>query len=398
MYFLAERTDGLGERLRAIVNAVFLADRFDTKYFFDWKTKTGKQAGYHAICSIGELFEASYLGDHAVSLNEKELRNKVEIQADSLEKYLHAQKSISNIIVKVHQGPLYRYLPSLKRELQNKGLARSFQSIQFTSPMREAINCAASVSVATSCIAVHLRAGDIVYGRQGLHARFLDKVIPYQLAGELISRLVSNGDLVLLFGQDKQLINYLIQKYGVYAASTLLPSDLYDPTQQALAEIILMSRCRAIFSGSSGFSQLASSLAGDIRTSIYTVINRSPDLVLCSLDAPLAPDIPIKQHIFSMRWVIAMHAASLSLDTIRQVCCAGLILAPNDPFFSYVLASAYIAEGNFERAVAIIEPIRAQAAPSMLSSLLNPRSYRSRQSAERILSPLYSFLGLGPFD
>lgn len=399
IYFIADRTDGLGERLRAILNAAFLSQRFGGEFFFDWRLRLGRQAAFNAVCDVEGFFHPQFVRNHLLSHNQKILCGIDEVPLDHLEKYKDLSGNARPVKFKVNQAPIYRYVPGLKADLMKAGLMRTFKSFRFSDTIQTAINSATSITLPLNPIAVHLRAGDIVYGIYSKYARFCGKAIPYQIAEEIVNKITSRGEVVLLFGQDSSIVDYISDKYGAIPASSLISTTHYNSTQVALAEIILMSRCRAIVSGGSGFASLASSLAGDISLSLHRTLDHLPDIVLRSLDSEVERRISLEQQIFSLRWVIGNYATSLSSDSLRKVCQAGLQLAPSDVFFSYVLASCLIDEGYYAWAGKVLYPFQAsRRAFTSEDHFLQSNAYGSRQTAARILPPLYSFLGLKPLD
>lgn len=349
--FVSNRTDGLGERLRSIVNALYLTHRFSGQFVFDWAVKTGGQAAFHSICELHDIFSDEFIQSHYALHYASLLDQAVEVQVEQLQALTDSSFLSEWHKVFVPQMPIYRYLPSLRSDIANGGFLNSFNAIGFSEQARSVISSVKAMSLPSDLLAVHLRAGDIMYGSFRLNARFCRKAIPYQLADSLLESFAATKQQVILFGQDNNLISYLAAKHGVLVASTLLNDLSSNSAHQALAEIILMSKCKQIIAGSSGFAILASSLAGETLVPINDYLSTSDiSPILNTLGMTVDRRISVEQQIFSLRWMIGFHASTLSVTQLEELCLAGLDLAPDDSFFTTVLSGCYANAGQITRA------------------------------------------------
>lgn len=393
IFFVSNRTDGLGERLRSIVNALYLANNYSGQFVFDWRLRDGRQAAYNSICDVHELFDEDFVRKYSVDSYSHILDGAKDLDVENIADLLSSSDDSSIFKSSIPQSPVYRYLPSLKTDVVNGGFLKTFNSVAFSTGASLAISSATMVDIPEGAVAVHLRAGDVIYGIYSKSARFCSKAIPYQLAISLVQSLTSEGHPVILFGQDPALIQYLSAKYCVIAASSLLKDQLSSATHIALAEIILMSRCKQIVSGSSGFAVLASSLAGETRVPIGRYFpHADADLVLATLGNIVDQSISIEQQIFSLRWAIGQFAPILTSDQLKELCNSGLLLAPNDPFFSIVLASCHVAAGDEDDGKQLIAKVLSSNSISFNTRLLHPSSFGDKVTAEYVLKSIRTII------
>ena len=69
IYFVATRKDGLGERLRALINAIILSKKFSCEFKFTWPMRSAKQALFNVMGSPSDLFSKDFVDDHLISDN-----------------------------------------------------------------------------------------------------------------------------------------------------------------------------------------------------------------------------------------------------------------------------------------------------------------------------------------
>lgn len=387
--FVSNRTDGLGERLRSIVNALYLTHRFSGQFVFDWAVKTGGQAAFHSICELHDIFSDEFIQSHYALHYASLLDQAVEVQVEQLQALTDSGFLSEWHKVFVPQMPIYRYLPSLRSDIANGGFLNSFNAIGFSEQARSVISSVKAMSLPSDLLAVHLRAGDIMYGSFRLNARFCRKAIPYQLADSLLESFAATKQQVILFGQDNNLISYLAAKHGVLVASTLLNDLSSNSAHQALAEIILMSKCKQIIAGSSGFAILASSLAGETLVPINDYLSTSDiSPILNTLGMTVDRRISVEQQIFSLRWMIGFHASTLSVTQLEELCLAGLDLAPDDSFFTTVLSGCYANAGQITRAKEMLVSVLSKNTESFNKRLFEPSSFGERLSGDYVLSLL----------
>ncbi|RZJ40594.1 MAG: hypothetical protein EON87_17820 [Brevundimonas sp.] len=168
------------------------------------------------------------------------------------------------------------------------GAMRSiFKSLPFAPGLETAVAAAAGAALPGNVTAVHLRAGDIVYGDWRFSTGIADKVICMPVADLLIQRLLAEGARVLLFAQDQMVAERYAGRKGVVIAADLADSH-WCPAQQALFEITLMGRAGRIIAGSSGFARLAAELSDRRPQSVDAILDA--EARLRAIEAGVATD------------------------------------------------------------------------------------------------------------
>lgn len=254
--FAAMRTDGLGERLRAMINAMILAEHFGVDFKFTWEQRAGGGAQHHAVLSARQTFNSPFLSRHFLGIRSITAGYPVlegrKLPADEIRRLLNsAAKGL-----RVNQEPISRLIDLRESSHLRSRYKWAFRRLRFTRHVQKAIDAAWTVPLPNRVVAVHLRAGDIVYGHFRFTSTATAKVVCYPVVKRLISDLIAQGKTPLLFGQDKIVCRMLADRFNIQLAAEVLPED--DALAAAMSEIVLMSRCEEIHAGSSGFSILAS--------------------------------------------------------------------------------------------------------------------------------------------
>ena len=258
--FLAQNRDGLGERLRAIANAMVAAETFDGQFRFVWPELRAELVSAHAVLSADEFFSESFCAAHL--LPEEHLKILSPEPLSEVTGDLAAGRLPEETAISVAQLDLCDQAPELfSRQTARFDLVAAFARISLTEPMEFARSLAYQVELPPEAAAIHLRAGDVIYGIYRHMDEFHHKVLAYPLAIELIARLKAQGIAPLLFGQDSELLHHLRDDYGALLADDFGERADFTQTQNALFDICLLARCRRIYSANSGFAILGSWLA-----------------------------------------------------------------------------------------------------------------------------------------
>lgn len=393
--FISDRTDGLGERLRALTNAIYLASKYNARMFYEWKNRQSGARVFHSIEEEVDVFSPEFIDSHSYSANEIKLSQLDHVtQLGDLCKHGGYLSLSENHRIRVDQNPIYRHIPEIRCHYIQGGFKEAFSKIFFSNRISERILFAKEVALPEKATAIHLRAGDIIYGNGTLNksARFCSKGIPWEIADSIIGQIRLEGRNVILFGQDTLLLSYLAAKHQAFLATNLLDSNAKSSIEIAIQEIFLMSRCSRILAGSSGFALLASSLAGEIHDPISRLATFPVVTVLRSLSHQLDDSISVEQQVFSLRWIIGIHGCALSPKELLEVAQHGLSLLPNDLFFFLTKASALSALGSASEVSSMIDSALSSYSASELRRMLSPSSFGKAESHVDILKPLLSRL------
>lgn len=269
---LMNRTDGLGERLCALINTIRLADALGTDFKFHWTADIWNPV-YHLI---SEKQKNTVLGQSIAS--QEEIFSEEFIKKYELDTY-HAKKFRScpqgpMTLAKFRQDqenhefegwtPSQRFLendcdPEFLKTIQ-KSSADAFRTIGFTPEIENLIFRAAEEKI-EEFDAVHLRSGDMVFGEVRKWGQWSNKVLNPSVTRHLIHDIKKKGRSVVLFGQDVDGLTKMAAELNCHFVGNMIPEDAKTPTQRAIFEIMLMSRAKTIYAGYSGFSRAACMIA-----------------------------------------------------------------------------------------------------------------------------------------
>lgn len=286
---VAGRGDGLGGRLKTILNALYLAEKTGFQFAYIWPITLNAHAGdFLKPVKVGD---AEIVG-HAIQ-NEQDIFSSDFIQKYSKQGLLPSSQGV----LRKARNEKINFL-SIRENFENEwgwyaplddlnivfsdleiddlhfSLKRSWNKIKFNQNIEKVLNAAdRSANDLEDFFAVHIRTGDLVYGGYRLYGKsFMRKALPFGLAEKLIGDLVDTGKQIILFGDETSILDFLKHKYGVKVVADYYPFDLkMDNTQKSLFEMKFMSSAKKIFSsGNSVFSGLAQIIAGEAKlTSVY---------------------------------------------------------------------------------------------------------------------------------
>lgn len=245
------RRDGLGERLKAITNGVALAKILSAEFKFYWEPKKGEDASFHAINNVHKIFSADFINNHYATPEEIEWFEKKSIYTTSV----NEANTRKNTILKVEQGFDFS-------EVKDFDYGFYFSQIGFSENILRVIDAAEKFTASRSFNAIHIRGGDIIYGKYRFFERFQRKAMPVPLASILASNFLANGREVIVFAQDKAVKSVFDKKLFEIIDETHYQDD-WENLEIAFFEIMLMSKAGIIVSGSSGFSDLAAKIGGN---------------------------------------------------------------------------------------------------------------------------------------
>jgi hypothetical protein len=270
--FVAMNADGFGERLRAIMNAMLMARTFGGSFVFNWDPMhvPAEVLKTHSVTSREETFSSDFLEKYHIdgaSLKEMQIREFTDLRPVETQEHRTGRPEGLQVWHQLNQFQTDK--------LRSMGVSPSsqygqiFESISFSLHLERVKSLADAIDLPEDIVALHLRAGDVIYGPVRSLGRFAAKCFPFTLVNEFIKECQQAGKALLVFGQDEDLLKQLQKNYGLMLAQDYL--DDFDATETALFEICLMSRCRSIFAGNSGFAHAASWRKGTSIRSLYSL-------------------------------------------------------------------------------------------------------------------------------
>ncbi|MEB2804384.1 capsule biosynthesis protein CapA [Campylobacter upsaliensis] len=274
---LGGRDDGFGERMRAILNAMYVAKKFDLEFGFVWRDIDGEnfldgkvKSPLKALPCMHELFSDKFISRC--------------FRADLTYSYLtpilntHHKKSITNLLKPPYerdwgwymtQGDLDTWFNDVDHLEYRKSIASCFKSIEFS----DAVNAIfKKVNLKTKdlgdFVALHIRSGETVYDELYInmwwHCRY--KISPYPINIAVALEELKKGNNVVLFSDDFTLLEsvkkYIVNnnpsfKSKIFIATELKENGLQD-FEDMIFDVYLMSKAEKIYcSWTTGFARLA---------------------------------------------------------------------------------------------------------------------------------------------
>jgi hypothetical protein len=259
---VARRWDQLGGRLSAIVNARAIAELFELDFRFVWPR--GRD---DATDNPLEIFSRGFLDAFGIQPSELAGREVVPhhelvplARLDGRRKLEHAGTGAFvdvNEIFEVIGGPSESVAQARER------YRRSFHQIDWNADVRRLIGLCSRWPTGAGIPAIHVRAGDVVDGNWR-HVVVHEKYSPTPFVHHAIERLTQGGKRqVLVLSDSSQYLAWLKDRFrGVISTAEIVPGyERLTEMQQALADILILSRCQLVVGPpSSAFSRLAANL------------------------------------------------------------------------------------------------------------------------------------------
>ena len=388
---LAHQPDGLGERLNALLNAMRVSELLGVDYRFTWPMWLAKDP-HHAIVPADEVFTADFLAAHLIDADAKDRFEMVAGPADDLDS-LHAQLDASELGLRVPARPLDTRIDPEAVPAITRGFAEEFDAVGFHPQILAAIKAARSVPLGEGSVGIHLRAGDILFGKYRTRTHSWYKIVSPPVARTLIERNRSNGREVIVFGQDAELIGELCASTGATDASAIRASHDLSRTGEAIFDLVLLSRCERIVAGHSGFAIQAASIAGSSVDNHLDLI--PPDEVIEITRDDMARNgdrYDVVHREFA--WWAAFYGARHQLDyaTATELLTAAFTTDPTNPRARLHLAALHYAHGKPELGDdLLVDALLADLdiggktlASVLLFSLITVRGYDSREILDDI--------------
>jgi hypothetical protein len=344
---IAARGDGLGERLNAILNGLWLAEAFNTDFRFTWNAGIAGAAklSEHAIIPAEDFFADSFIQRYMI---------------DSFDGSKYPELSGANLTA----GQARQHLSTVKgwraprvalKEIFGVGdndatrfsLQEAFDRIEFHPDIRQAIESARAVDLSEGTVGFHLRSGDVFYGPYRKWVHYTYKGITLPVAKAMVAEALKLDKGVLIFGQDKEVIRYLCAEYGVLSIDQIQTVKFKSEAAQAMYELVLMSRCQSIYAGSSGFAKQASWISGT-KLMKPTEVLAGQDTTRISLDdlAVNATKYHPLQTAFAYWFAYFYGRKNRTLAEASPILRAAMSFDADNELYPIVLAAHYFEVGQ----------------------------------------------------
>ena len=371
--FIAHRKDGLGARLSAMVGAMILAELTGGGFRFAWPRMSRDARAYHDVAEdAAEVFAGDFLQAHLIAQEDFDESRPVDLVPEVVGALRQGRVAPGTMISVQNFMGTFPLVPAKSR---GSRLVEAFAGIGFSAPMEEARAMAAGAALPTADVtAIHLRAGDIVYGHYSKRHLAGEKAIPYPLAIDLIARLRAEGTPPLLFGQDADLLAHLRDDHGAYCADDIGDRAGFSPAQNALFDICLLGRCGRIIGGDSAFCKLGAAVAGiEVETpeSLYEADEAVGIIERHVSDPDASPLISGKQKVFAARYAFMLAGETIARDErFWRLLELARENDPENPLLQFVYACSLYGAGREGEAEAMLSDIVA-ARPALAEGVVN---------------------------
>lgn len=366
--FSTERLDGFGERIKGMLNAMVVANYYGCSFSFEWPEFSRQNANHHSVEPFETVFSSNFIDTYYGNFQSKiTLRSLVENDAN-LEPNIAKSQTGENVSVIVPHGELKKAEPKLTSFIENSSKSNfsyqdAFRKIEFTDALMDTIKIAENLDIGNEAVAIHLRAGDIIYGRYRFNGRYSNKVVPYPLCEAFVQAERSEGREVLLFGQDTDYCRQLADAFGATSAENFHRRYNFNKMQATLFDIVAMSRCTRVIAGQSGFSQLAQRIGG------FTMIDprelMAPEeaaIILCDVllgktgASGVGSVMPSKLQRSFAAWYTVQHFGNwVSPQDKAQLLKIAMHNDPTNAFYRVIYAVTLFENKSFEIAENILE-------------------------------------------
>ena len=275
---VAARSDGFGARFIPILNAMYLSNKLGYKFGIVW-AKTNYDKTSLKKLDNNEL-AGLYAGDEEF-IFDKEFLNSYSYLGKISVANTPAEKHNINDYLKIPHSKNFGYYVSYDI-IGLQGLDKNYlkeypqlwKQIKFTKPVNDIIddiNTKNTKYFPNKFIAIHIRAGDVVYDhlRSGLDA-YWRKMMPNEIAMALIDENLKINNDIVLFGDD---FTQLRELKKFYNNKIYLIEDFIDDTivgiKRVIFDIVFLSKAKEIYSGGSSFAKTASYIGLGKRPTYY---------------------------------------------------------------------------------------------------------------------------------
>ena len=390
------RTDGLGERLCSLLNAIMLASALNWRFCFSWSDSTRP-------CSYRNV-DKSVINNIAVASNfpaemvfsrlfirrhlqqERPLGSFISIKKNfSPEKLWEATRSpdfAGFTSTQILLDDRIFFLGGSKTELAYQ---KAFAQVRLSKSFRKLVTYSRRVQLPENFVAVHLRSGDVIYGDSRKWGRWSHKVLVPSIASRYVTGLSALGRNVVVFGQNSKFVREIATLPNVYSASTFCPADVGSPAHAAFLEMMIMSRASSIISGNSGFSRFAAMVGG----APVVQPNKSlrPRAFLRIIESQLGEQGEQSDSFtkaVSLFQAYLFNKGTLDHQRLIDILTRASDFDPSNPLYKVILSALYYGLGHIDRADAIV------------SGYIQDSEVTSLQSSEFIQILLSTHPKMGP--
>ncbi len=294
---IAARSDGIGARMIALLNNIYLANLLGerTKFGFVWKNdflsnnlnplRNKNEIEGNKIAGLGlegeeAIFTQEFIQQFSYT-NSLGVYNGSYPRGNNLQEFL--QLSIEATTTKdcfflSIPTPLYEIFKEIQECEYRKGLREIWDTLAFIPKLKNIINAAKNIALQNQdFVAIHIRSGDVIFVpeyRNNLDRMFAH-TLPLELAIACIEVELKTNHKVVLFSDDfssmEVLLEYFKGEQNLYSISSLIPDDFHlNNTERVFFEITFMSFADKIYTSKTSVYARLSHYIGDNSVLINT--------------------------------------------------------------------------------------------------------------------------------
>lgn len=393
---LANRVDGFGERLCAMINAIRLAAHLDADFRFTWtneiwndvynKTvapKSGQILG-QSIAPKEQVFAPDFIAKYNITNDAQD--DFVPIVKGQMTASALANSDVRGWFSAQHQIAV-DYGTSVESACRLSP-SDAFQKIKFNGETAALVQQARDIDLG-EFTALHLRSGDMVYGEVRKWGFWGNKVLNPIVAIDMIKQANAHGQKVVLFGQDLDWLRHIQAQHDIVVAHDFLGPEVTQSHMRALFEMVLMSRATRIVAGDSGFARAASMIGNKPVTSMFKMYSpiRYSDVTLAGL-ADVDKHLHPYMTAYSLWQAYAFGRTLRSVPQLIDIIETSHERDPENYLYLVILAALKYRIGHDAEAEALLEkhyaldPADAQSADHPLNKQIIFRYFTPKYSHE----------------
>lgn len=359
-FIAACRGDGLGGRVGAMLNALWLARRLGLGFRFAWKPlRSGNPDSW--IPAPKAVFEAGFL--HACH------RPLSDVMVAQVWRTTDLTRSA---VAAAFENPSCRGIifNLIGNDLRLDGvhataaeLRDAWQLIGWSGRLRELESQARAVMPAGS-VALHMRRGDIVYG-QSRRLHWPGKFRPFAWLRRAVEGLCDRGTSVVVFGDSAAAVDNLCDGLPVLRADRLRPGKVTG-FEAAFFELCALSAAERIIGSRSNYGRVASMIGGTEITQVEEIIPAEQLVPLVLEDLAARPGRYDRfERAQELLWLSMKHPEHLAPGQAQAFLEEASRLDPGNDLPTVLLAQHRLRAGDHTAA----ERLFAQAAEQAFAAL-----------------------------
>ncbi|MEM1163472.1 MAG: hypothetical protein AAGJ28_21275 [Pseudomonadota bacterium] len=267
--FIAFRSDRLGARLVSLMNAMRLAEDYDTNFQCAWIDSVGVGSVFN---DPAELFDQRFVDDHFLSAEDwRAARPEAETLTAQVQQTAGATETILDRGDDLIVGNAFGVI-TLRNENPDEITQRfraQISRIAFSAPVSDAM--AQLGKALEGFTAYHIRRGDLTDDPKAMNKPWPHKVVPNEFYERHMADVMADDHGgVALFSDDKPSIEHYRGLFpALKTVDDVIDTGALTVAQRDLLELYAMSSCaRIIAPDRSAFSSTAADLTGAIKQSV----------------------------------------------------------------------------------------------------------------------------------